>query len=175
MAGTNSRVIARIKEFMSDTANRGRVLFVLMTNRPDKVDIDLKRAGRLDRKIPFFYPQTPAESRPVLLAQLRKNKVQSELKFPDQRGILEPIVGMSNADIEAVVLLSSDYASQRSEQAAVNGEDLTRAVRDYLPSRDVEMLELMELLAVFGPATAACFPPSTPICRYRTCSSAYTC
>ncbi|HNN97046.1 MAG TPA: ATP-binding protein, partial [Pseudomonadota bacterium] len=156
--GTNSRVIARIKEFMSDTANRGRVLFVLMTNRPDKVDIDLKRAGRLDRKIPFFYPQTPAEVETVLLAQLRKNKVQSELKFPEQRGILEPIVGMSNADIEAVVLLSSDYASQRSEQAPVNGEDLTRAVRDYLPSRDVEMLELMELLAVFEASNRRMLP-----------------
>jgi transitional endoplasmic reticulum ATPase len=32
--GTSSRVIARIKEFMSDTSNRGRVMFILMTNRP---------------------------------------------------------------------------------------------------------------------------------------------
>ncbi len=156
--GTNSRVIARIKEFMSDTANRGRVLFVLMTNRPDKVDIDLKRAGRLDRKIPFFYPQTPAEVETILSAQLRKNKVQSELRFPEHRSVLEPIVGMSNADIEAVVLLSSDYASQRAEQAAVSADDLTRAVRDYLPSRDIEMLELMELLAVFEASNRRMLP-----------------
>ena len=52
--GTSSRVIARIKEFMSDTSNRGRILFLVMTNRPDKLDVDLKRAGRLDRKIPFL-------------------------------------------------------------------------------------------------------------------------
>src|SRR5262249_32188111 len=45
--GTSSRVIARLKEFMSDTSNRGRVLFILMTNRPDKLDVDIKRAGRL--------------------------------------------------------------------------------------------------------------------------------
>ena len=44
--GTSSRVIARIKEFMSDTSNRGRILFLVMTNRPDKLDVDLKRAGR---------------------------------------------------------------------------------------------------------------------------------
>lgn len=156
--GTNSRVIARIKEFMSDTANRGRVLFVLMTNRPDKVDIDLKRAGRLDRKIPFFYPQTPAEVETILLAQLRKNKVQSELRFPEHRELLEPVVGMSNADIEALVLLSSDYASQRVEQAAVSADDIGRAVRDYLPSRDIEMLELMELLAVFEASNRRMLP-----------------
>ena len=59
--GTSSRVIGRIKEFMSDTENRGRVLFILMTNRPDKLDVDIKRAGRLDRKIPFLYPQTGDE------------------------------------------------------------------------------------------------------------------
>ncbi len=37
--GTSSRVIARIKEFMSDTSNRGRILFLLMTNRPDKAGL----------------------------------------------------------------------------------------------------------------------------------------
>ena len=59
--GTSSRVMARLKEFMSDTDNRGSVLFILMTNRPDRIEVDLKRPGRLDRKIPFFYAQTPAE------------------------------------------------------------------------------------------------------------------
>jgi len=156
--GTSSRVIARIKEFMSDTQNRGRVLFVLMSNRPDKVDIDLKRAGRLDRKIPFFYPQTAAEVETILLAQLRKNKVSHELRFPEQRALLEPIVGMSNADIEAVVLLASDYASQRSDSSPVTDEDLRRASRDYLPSRDTEMLEFMELLAVFEASNRRMLP-----------------
>src|SRR6185503_11665101 len=73
--GTGSRVIARLKEFMSDTANRGRVLFILMTNRPDKVDIDLKRAGRLDRKIPFLYPQSTEDVERVFEAQFRKHKL----------------------------------------------------------------------------------------------------
>jgi len=162
--GTSSRVIARIKEFMSDTSNRGRVLFVLMTNRPDKIDIDLKRAGRLDRKIPFFYAQTPGEVETILQAQLRKNRVPSELTFPIASDGLQPIVGMSNADIEAVVLLSSDYASQRAEaqglaEQPVSLDDLLRAARDYLPPRDMEMLEFMELLAVFEASNRRMLPP----------------
>jgi SpoVK/Ycf46/Vps4 family AAA+-type ATPase len=162
--GTSSRVIARIKEFMSDTSNRGRVLFVLMTNRPDKIDIDLKRAGRLDRKIPFFYAQTTGEVEPILKAQLRKNKVPSELSFPLEGDALAPIVGMSNADIEAVVLLASDYASQRAEslglkETPVSLDDLLRAARDYLPPRDMEMLEFMELLAVFEASNRRMLPP----------------
>src|SRR5205823_4018759 len=94
--GTSSRVIGRIKEFMSDTENRGRVLFILMTNRPDKLDVDIKRAGRLDRKIPFLYPQTSDEVVGVLKAQLRKNKVKSELDFPRDKLLVDAIVGYSN-------------------------------------------------------------------------------
>lgn len=70
--GTSSRIIARLKEFMADTENRGRVLFVMMTNRPDKLDTDIKRPGRLDRKIPFFYCETPEERAQVLKAVLNR-------------------------------------------------------------------------------------------------------
>src|SRR6185295_8093691 len=99
--GTSSRVMARLKEFMSDTSNRGRVLFILMTNRPDKLYIDIKRAGRLDRKMPFLYPQTAEEVETVLQAQIRKHKLQTDLAFPrDREAVSEKIVGYSNADFE---------------------------------------------------------------------------
>ncbi|MCS6913873.1 MAG: AAA family ATPase [Myxococcota bacterium] len=156
--GTSSRVIARIKEFMSDTQNRGRVLFVLMTNRPDRLDIDIKRAGRLDRKIPFLYPQTEQEVETIVMAQLRKHRLPSELHFPEHRPELTPMVGFSNADIEAVVLLAADYAAQRAPEAPVGIEDLRQAAYDYLPSRDSEMLEYMELLAVFEASNRRMLP-----------------
>jgi SpoVK/Ycf46/Vps4 family AAA+-type ATPase len=69
----SSRVLARIKKFMSDTSNRGRILSLVMTNRPDKLDVDLKRAGRLDRKIPFLYSQCAEEVEQVARAVSRKN------------------------------------------------------------------------------------------------------
>src|SRR5499427_1955756 len=105
--GTSSRVIARIKEFMSDTSNRGRILFLVMTNRPDKLDVDLKRAGRLDRKIPFLYSQTPEEVEAVARALVKKNKVRTEVDFAEIRdGFGRKLVGYSNADVEAVILLA---------------------------------------------------------------------
>jgi transitional endoplasmic reticulum ATPase len=152
--GTSSRVIGRIKEFMSDTENRGRVLFILMTNRPDKLDIDIKRAGRLDRKIPFLYPQNGEEVINILKAQFKKNKVKQEIDFDAEKPIADSIVGYSNADIEAIVMLANDY----SGDAAVRREDLERAVKDYLPSRDVQMLEYMELLAVFEASNRRMLP-----------------
>jgi ATP-dependent 26S proteasome regulatory subunit len=153
--GTSSRVIARIKEFMSDGRNRGRILFLLMTNRPDKLDVDIKRAGRFDRKIPFLYPQTPEEVESVVAAQLRKHAVSSAIELPrDREAVCAPMVGYSNADIEAVVMLAAEYA----QEAPVGLTQFADAVRDYLPSRDVEMLEYMELVAVFEASNRRMLP-----------------
>jgi transitional endoplasmic reticulum ATPase len=153
--GTSSRVIARLKEFMSDTANRGRVLFILMTNRPDKLDLDLKRAGRLDRKIPFLYPQTADEVDQIFKAQIKKHKLTTSIELPrDRAAISDKVVGYSNADFEAICLLANDNA----EDGTITLEHFTKAIGDYLPSRDLEMLEYMELLAVFEASNRRMLP-----------------
>jgi len=165
--GTSSRVIARIKEFMSDTSNRGRILFLVMTNRPDKLDVDLKRAGRLDRKIPFLYVQTPEEVELVAKALLRKNKIKTNIDLTTIRdGFSSKLVGYSNADIEAVLLLANDDAARENTSDATGdaGEPVVqeshflRAAMDYFPSRDVELLEYMELLAVFESSSRRLLP-----------------
>lgn len=156
--GTSSRVIARIKEFMSDTSNRGRILFLVMTNRPDKLDVDLKRAGRLDRKIPFLYCQTPEEVENIARAQVRKNKVKTTVDFPSIRDAFSTkLVGYSNADIEAVILMALDDAA-REGHTEVSADRFIRAAADYFPSRDTELLEYMELLAVFEASSRRLLP-----------------
>jgi transitional endoplasmic reticulum ATPase len=158
--GTSSRVIARIKEFMSDTSNRGRILFLVMTNRPDKLDVDLKRAGRLDRKIPFLYVQTPEEVELVAKALLRKNKIKTDVDLASIReGFSSKLVGYSNADIEAVLLLANEDAARESGgDAPVLDSHFLRAAVDYFPSRDAELLEYMELLAVFESSSRRLLP-----------------
>jgi len=158
--GTSSRVIARIKEFMSDTSNRGRIMFLVMTNRPDKLDVDLKRAGRLDRKIPFLYSQTAEEVELVAKALLRKNKIKTEVDLGTLREEFSTrLVGYSNADVEAVILMANDDAARESgDSALVLKEHFIHAANDYFPSRDIELLEYMELLAVFESSSRRFLP-----------------
>jgi SpoVK/Ycf46/Vps4 family AAA+-type ATPase len=139
--GTSSRVIARLKEFMSDPDNRGVVVFLLMTNRPDKLDVDIKRAGRLDVKIPFFYEDTKQGVLAILSAMARRYELDETCLAN-----CEKLIGYSNADLEAVVLLAVNYAYR--DGTAVTAESFERAAADYLPAHDTEMLEYMELLAV---------------------------
>ena len=156
--GTSSRVIARLKEFMSDTENRGRVLFVLMTNRPDKLDIDIKRAGRLDRKIPFFYASSAQAIEAIVDSVISRHGIASELDWARRRGDTSAqMLGYSHADIEAVVLLAWDMA--REEGCSVDGVMLRRAIADYMPPRDTTMLEYMELLAAFESSRRSLLPP----------------
>lgn len=149
--GTSSRVIAKLKEFMSDTSNRGRVLFIVMTNRPDRLDIDLKRAGRLDRKIPLFYPQITEEVVAIAKAVVKKNKLAFEDEALNAIEVWERLRGYSAADIEAVILLANETAARNSEEETtkVTKENLSNAANDYFPTRDTTMLKFMELLAVF--------------------------
>ncbi|HXH40877.1 MAG TPA: AAA family ATPase [Thermoanaerobaculia bacterium] len=157
--GTSSRVIARIKEFMSDTSNRGRILFLVMTNRPDKLDVDLKRAGRLDRKIPFLYSQTAEEVENIARAVVKKNQVTTAVDFPTIRETFSrKLIGYSNADVEAVILMANDDAAQAGA-TTVSADNFNLAATDYFPSRDSELLEYMELLAVFEASSRRLLPP----------------
>jgi SpoVK/Ycf46/Vps4 family AAA+-type ATPase len=144
--GTSSRVIARIKDFMSDPDNRGHVLTILMTNRPDKLDVDIKRPGRLDRKIPFFYVDTAADRLRIVGAILRRNGAAlPEGEDAALTAALEPLDGYSNADLEAIALLAMDTA--RNDGTALGLAQLQQAIADFIPPQHTDTIQLMELLA----------------------------
>ncbi|MDP3947226.1 MAG: ATP-binding protein, partial [bacterium] len=81
--GVNQRMQGTLFEFMSNTAYRGKVLWIAASNRPDLLDPAMKREGRFDEKIPFFPPN--AEERaaivPALLTKLAIQAKEAELRF----------------------------------------------------------------------------------------------
>ena len=158
--GTSSRVIARLKEFMSDPDNRGQVLFVMMTNRPDKLDSDIKRPGRLDRKIPFFYCDTAAERVQVLQAILSRYNESCSATAEELLSLCERLGGYSNADLEALALLAVEMA--RNGGLPLDAKALTMAADDFMPPQERDMIEFMELLAVSETSRRSLLPR-----RYR--------
>jgi len=171
-SGSSSRVIARLKEFMSDTSHRGDVVVIMMTNRPDKIDTDLKRAGRLDQKIPFFYPDNNVERCAILKALLRKNKLTladgvTVEAIGERAGPTENSPwGYSGAELESVLLAAARMAAQDGK-ATITAALLERALTDVIPSRDTRMLRFMELQAVVEASSREMLPE-----RYRTAETA---
>ena len=154
--GTTSRVIARLKEFMSDTSHRGRVVMMMMTNRPDKLDADLKRPGRFDLKVPFFFPDDPVARLAILAASARKNQIKLEERV-GLEVLADGTQGYSSAELELVMLAAAARASDDGREG-VSGADLEAALVDVIPSRDTRMLAYMEMLAVFESSSRRMLP-----------------
>ena len=154
--GVNSRVIARLKEFMSDTSHRGKVVILMMTNRPDKLDVDLKRPCRFDMKIPFFFPEEGSERKLIYEALVRKNKM-SMAEDINYDFAVESTDGYSGAELEAILLAANSLAADEDKET-IEQAHLDQAVKDVIPSRDTRMLEYMEMLAVFESSAQRMLP-----------------
>ena len=99
-SGTSSRVFAMIASQMGDTRYRGKIIWMLLTARPDLLPIDIKRQGRAEVHIPLFYPTDENEIRQMFLILAKKlgSKLAAEDVPPvPQKGQL------SGADIEGIV------------------------------------------------------------------------
>ncbi len=61
-SGISGRVYGMFAEEMSRSDNRGKIIWILASSRPDLIEVDLKRPGRIDVKIPLLPTTTPEES-----------------------------------------------------------------------------------------------------------------
>ena len=75
-SGTSSRVFSMIASQMGDTRYRGKLIWMLLTSRPDLLPIDLKRQGRAEVHLPLFNPRDEAEVRFMFRAMARKNRAE---------------------------------------------------------------------------------------------------
>ena len=104
-------------------------------------------------------------------AQVRKNHLDSTASTSATTAtavVREARRATRNADVEAVILLATDDAAGSADgaRAGVGARTMVQAIADYLPSRDVKMLEYMELLAVFEASNRKMLPK-----KYETMSA----
>jgi SpoVK/Ycf46/Vps4 family AAA+-type ATPase len=154
-SGTSSRVFAMIAAQMGDTRYRGRIIWMLLTARPDLLPIDLKRQGRAEVHIPLFYPTEEAELRQmfVILAKKLGSRVAIEDVPPiTQRGHL------SGADIEGMV-----GRAWRSSLLAgadhITREALEEVIAQFMPSTQGLERELQETAAILECTDRQFLPP----------------
>jgi hypothetical protein len=158
-SGLSGRVYSMLAKEMSDTRNRGRIIWVFATSRPDLLEVDLKRQGRLDVHIPLFPPETPAERRALLLAVAKKIKVPvGEGDLPE----LPEQITLGGNEIEGVFVRGLRVWELSAEPRRPLKEILLEVFREVRPSAHTRKLEYMDLVAV-KECTDARFLPA----RYR--------
>lgn len=142
-SGTSSRVFAMIASQMGDTQYRGKIVWMLMTSRPDLLPIDIKRQGRAEVHIPLFYPQDEAEVREMFRVMARKNRVTLDLTHLPALAERH----LSGSDIESIVLAAQRQALAAGRAGPERG-DFEEAIANFIPSAQGLEKELQELAAV---------------------------
>ncbi len=159
-SGVSSRVFSQIATFMSDTRNRGRVIWFLMTARPDLMPVDLKRQGRAEEHLALFPPHTREER--LELFEAMKEKTGLEMTEEYVPGIIEDgLKTFSGADMEAA-LTRAKFRAAAEGQERVTPETLDAALADFLPPTYPEEIELQTLSAVIECTSRELLPE-----RYR--------
>ncbi len=154
-SGTSSRVFSMIASQMGDTRYRGRIVWMLLTSRPDLLPIDLKRQGRAEVHIPLFYPQDEAEIREMFLVMARKNKVALPA---DTLPAVKPDRRLSGSDIESVVI-SARRRVLSAGRSEVQRADVEEALNEFIPSAQGLEKEMQELAAVMECTQLNFLPP----------------
>jgi AAA+ superfamily predicted ATPase len=144
-SGLSGRVYSMLAKEMSDTRNRGKIIWVFATSRPDLLEVDLKRQGRLDVHIPLFPPETPQEREALLLAIAKK------LKFPLAAGDLPPFAdgqALGGNELEGVLVRALRLHELSEEPRPPIREILAGVLKEVRPSPHTRKLEYMDLVAV---------------------------
>jgi SpoVK/Ycf46/Vps4 family AAA+-type ATPase len=147
-SGVSKRVFGQIAAFMSNSKHRGRVIWFLVTARPDYMPVDLKRQGRAEEHIALFYPSTREEREELLRVMLKRTGVK--IKISDvPESLLNGDKTFSGADMEAFLTRAKfRAAADGRNKGKVTSRILQDVVDDFIPPTYPLEIELQTLVAV---------------------------
>jgi SpoVK/Ycf46/Vps4 family AAA+-type ATPase len=155
-SGLSGRLYSMIAQEMADTANRGRVLWLLASSRPDLIEVDLKRPGRVDVKVPLLPTSTQEESA-ALVGVLAK---RYDLAVTDaQLATLTPRMPTLLTPGAAEALVVKAYRRSRTENVGADAA-LEACLDGYQNPVPADVLEFQMRIAIREATDLAFVPPA---------------
>jgi len=130
------RVVSTLLENLDGLEDRGDLLVVASTNRPESVDPAFLRPGRIDRLIEVPLPD-PAARREIFKVHMRKAETRAGRGlFADLnwRALLRATAGMSGAEIEEIVrrtLEARVRSSTPGDECPISDGELLDEIRRF--------------------------------------------
>jgi hypothetical protein len=154
-SGVGGRIYSMLAEEMGSSNSRGRVIWVLASSRPDLIEVDLKRPGRIDVKIPLF-PTTTAREGFDLLRRLALKRGLSipDSSFPALESRIPPLLTPGAAE----ALVMNIYRQVRTTSSP-SEEVLSVVLGEYVNPIASEVMEFQIQLAA-GEASSIEFVPA---------------
>jgi ATPase family associated with various cellular activities (AAA) len=143
-SGISGRIYSMLAEEMGSSTSRGKLIWILASSRPDLIEVDLKRPGRIDVKIPLFPTTSPRESFDLIRVLCKKRG----LEIPqDSFASLESHLPLLLTPGAAETLAVKIYRLARTTSCAPL-EALRNSLTDYQNPVPLETLEAQIRLAV---------------------------
>jgi SpoVK/Ycf46/Vps4 family AAA+-type ATPase len=133
-----------VAQEMSNTANRGKVMWVFASSRPDLIEADLKRPGRIDVKIPILPTATSAQTAALIVALA--GRFGLELTQQELEALQVPLPQLLTPGA-AEALVVKAYRVARTEQVSA-AQAIARSLEGYQGAVPQDVLELQIRLAV---------------------------
>lgn len=161
-SGVDGRVYSMFASFMGDSRNQGKVIWLLASSRPDKIEVDFKRPGRIDTKVPIF-PGLSAEAGYFLLrTMLAAKKVSLPAELPPDLPI--PDLLTPGAARALVGKIARELALQASAPAGADPlATLTSVLKNYAPPVPLTTIAFQMQLAVNETTDAKLIPAAVPV------------
>jgi hypothetical protein len=164
-SGVSGRLYSMLAEEMGSSSNRGSIIWVLASSRPDLIEVDLKRPGRVDVKIPLFPTSTKQESFDLLRMLLKKRAIDLPA---DSFSSMQPNIPLLLTPGAAEALAVKIYRNARTSNQPLD-QILQSSLREYQNPVPPDVMQFQINLAVteasdleFVPALFRPHPPSVP-------------
>jgi ATPase family associated with various cellular activities (AAA) len=143
-SGVSGRIYSMLAEEMGSSSSRGKLIWILASSRPDLIEVDLKRPGRIDVKIPLFPTTSPRESFDLIRTLCTKRGVSiQDADFASLATAVPLLLTPGAAESLAVKIYRQVRTSRCSPLEA-----LRTCLTDYQTPVPLETLELQIRLAV---------------------------
>jgi hypothetical protein len=143
-SGVSGRIYSMLAEEMGSSTSRGKLIWILASSRPDLIEVDLKRPGRIDVKIPLFPTTTSQESFTLICALCRKRGISLQ---DSDFASLEPLIPLLLTPGAAETLAVKIYRLVRTSGASPL-EAVRACLTDYQNPVPPETMEFQIRLAV---------------------------
>lgn len=154
--GIGGRVYSMLAQEMSETKNRGKVVWILASSRPDLIEVDLKRPGRIDVKIPLLPTATADESWALIRSLCKRRGLALPDAPPTETRLNIPIwLTPGAAESLAVKAYRTHRVESKDALAAVEA-----CLKDWRPPVPKETMQFQIGIAVAEASDAAFVPES---------------
>jgi len=155
-SGLSGRIYSMIAQEMSDSGNRGRVLWLLASSRPDLIEVDLKRPGRIDVKVPLLPTSTPAESAQLVGTLAKRYGLEITAA---ELSRLEPRMPTLLTPGAAEALVVKAYRHARTQNVP-GGAALEASLEGYQNPVPADVLEFQMRIAIREATDLGFVPPA---------------